>query len=212
MEATGHYWKNLFAVLAAAGHEVALLNPFVARRFQDASLERTKTDAIDAHGLARFAFEKRPGAHPSPRRGCRDVARARPPPRPAATGFRRPRPPAAPPGRSRLPRVHPLRPRPRQHARHLSAGGTYPTAQAFARTSTQAPGQAALRWPPFRRRRAGRATRRGRKDLRRPTPRTRLQAPGHAHLSGSRPLAQTPRRPSSATSRTCSTPTRSASC
>lgn len=60
MEATGHYWKNIFAVLAAAGHEVALLNPFVARRFQDASLERTKTDAIDAQGLARLAFEKRP--------------------------------------------------------------------------------------------------------------------------------------------------------
>lgn len=60
MEATGHYWKNLFAVLAAAGHDVALLNPFVARRFQDSSLERTKTDAIDAHGLARLGFEKRP--------------------------------------------------------------------------------------------------------------------------------------------------------
>ncbi len=60
MEATGHYWKNLFAVLAAAGHDVALLNPFVARRFQDANLERTKTDAIDAQGLARLAFEKRP--------------------------------------------------------------------------------------------------------------------------------------------------------
>ena len=60
MEATGHYWKNLFAVLTAAGHEVVLLNPFVARRFQDSSLERTKTDAIDAHGLARFGFEKRP--------------------------------------------------------------------------------------------------------------------------------------------------------
>lgn len=60
MEATGHYWKNLFAVLTAAGHEVALVNPFTARRFQDASLERTKTDAIDAEGLARFAFEKRP--------------------------------------------------------------------------------------------------------------------------------------------------------
>ena len=28
MEATGHYWKNLFAVLVAAGHDVALLNPF----------------------------------------------------------------------------------------------------------------------------------------------------------------------------------------
>jgi len=60
MEATGHYWKNLFAVLVAAGHDVALLNPFLARRFQDSSLERTKTDAIDAQGLARFAFEKRP--------------------------------------------------------------------------------------------------------------------------------------------------------
>jgi len=60
MEATGHYWKNLFAALTAAGHDVALLNPFLARRFQDASLERTKTDAIDAQGLARLAFEKRP--------------------------------------------------------------------------------------------------------------------------------------------------------
>jgi transposase len=60
MEATGHYWKNLFAVLSAAGHDVALLNPLTTRRFQDASLARTKTDAIDAEGLARLAFEKRP--------------------------------------------------------------------------------------------------------------------------------------------------------
>jgi transposase len=60
MEATGHYWKNLFAVLTAAGHEVALVNPLAARRFQDAALERTKTDAIDAAGLARLGFEKRP--------------------------------------------------------------------------------------------------------------------------------------------------------
>ena len=60
MEATGHYWKNLFAMLAAAGHDVVVLNPLIARRFQEASLERTKTDAIDANGLARLAFEKRP--------------------------------------------------------------------------------------------------------------------------------------------------------
>ncbi|MGR3272775.1 IS110 family transposase [Thalassococcus profundi] len=60
MEATGHYWKNLFASLVAAGHDVVLLNPIVARRFQQAQLERTKTDAIDAAALARFAFEKRP--------------------------------------------------------------------------------------------------------------------------------------------------------
>jgi len=60
LEATGHYWKNLFSTLAAAGHRVALLNPIVARRFQEAGLERTKTDAIDAMALARLAFEKRP--------------------------------------------------------------------------------------------------------------------------------------------------------
>lgn len=60
LEATGHYWKNLFVVLTAAGHEVALVNPLLARRFQEAGLERTKTDAIDATGLARLAFEKRP--------------------------------------------------------------------------------------------------------------------------------------------------------
>jgi transposase len=59
MEATGHYWKNLYATLVVAGHEVALINPLAARRFQQAGLERTKTDAIDAAGLARLGFEKR---------------------------------------------------------------------------------------------------------------------------------------------------------
>jgi transposase len=33
MEATGHYWKNLFAALGAAGFAVALLNPLLTRRF-----------------------------------------------------------------------------------------------------------------------------------------------------------------------------------
>jgi transposase len=60
MEATGHYWKNLFAVLAAHGFAVALLNPLRTRRFAGEDLERTKTDAIDALGVARFAAEKRP--------------------------------------------------------------------------------------------------------------------------------------------------------
>lgn len=62
LEATGHYWKNVFATLNAAGHEVVLLNPFTARRYQDVGLARTKTDAIDAEALARFAFERRPAA------------------------------------------------------------------------------------------------------------------------------------------------------
>ena len=60
LEATGHYWKNLFAALAAAGHSVALLNPLRTHRFASEDLERTKTDAIDALGIARFAAQKRP--------------------------------------------------------------------------------------------------------------------------------------------------------
>ena len=80
MEATGHYWKNLYAVLAAAGHHVALLNPLKARRFQDSALERTKTDAIDAAGIARFAFEKRPEAtqlHDAAAEAMRELVRHR---------------------------------------------------------------------------------------------------------------------------------------
>lgn len=60
MEATGHYWKNLFAALAAQGYPVALINPLRTHRFAAEDLERTKTDAIDALGIARFAAQKRP--------------------------------------------------------------------------------------------------------------------------------------------------------
>jgi transposase len=60
MEATGHYWKNLFATLATRGFVVALLNPLRTSRFATEELARTKTDAIDALGIARFAAQKRP--------------------------------------------------------------------------------------------------------------------------------------------------------
>jgi len=60
MEATGHYWQNLFATLVTRGFAVALLNPLRTRRFAGEELARTKTDAIDALGLARFAAQKRP--------------------------------------------------------------------------------------------------------------------------------------------------------
>lgn len=60
MEATGHYWKNLFAALTARGFSVALLNPLRTHRFAQEDLQRTKTDAIDALGIARFAAQKRP--------------------------------------------------------------------------------------------------------------------------------------------------------
>lgn len=66
MEATGHYWKNLFAVLAAAGHRIALINPLRTHRFAGEELARTKTDAIDAVGIARFAAQKRPAVTPLP--------------------------------------------------------------------------------------------------------------------------------------------------
>jgi transposase len=62
MEATGHYWKNLFATLVAGGYAVSLVNPLRTHRFAGEDLERTKTDAIDALGIARFAAQKRPVA------------------------------------------------------------------------------------------------------------------------------------------------------
>jgi transposase len=64
MEATGHYWQNLFAFLASEGFTLALLNPLRTHRFAEEELERTKTDAIDAVGIARFAAQK----HPAPTR------------------------------------------------------------------------------------------------------------------------------------------------
>lgn len=62
MEATGHYWQNLWAYLTAEGFVVAVLNPLRTRRFADEELTRAKTDAIDALGIARFAAQKRPTA------------------------------------------------------------------------------------------------------------------------------------------------------
>jgi transposase len=62
MEATGHYWKNLFAALVTHGFAVALLNPLRTRRFAEEELQRTKTDAINALGIATFAAQKRPPA------------------------------------------------------------------------------------------------------------------------------------------------------
>jgi transposase len=60
MEATGHYWQNLFAFLAAEGFQIALLNPLRTHRFAGEDLRRAKTDALDALGIARFAQQKRP--------------------------------------------------------------------------------------------------------------------------------------------------------
>jgi transposase len=80
MEATGHYWRNLFACLVSEGFTVALLNPIRTRRFAEEELERTKTDAVDALGIARFAAQKNPPASQLAEEGLdelREVVRLR---------------------------------------------------------------------------------------------------------------------------------------
>jgi transposase len=63
-EATGHYWQNLVARLWAGGWRVALINPLRSARYAAEDLARTKTDALDALGLARFGREKQPAPVP----------------------------------------------------------------------------------------------------------------------------------------------------
>lgn len=60
LEATGHYWRNVVAWLVVCGYPVVVVNPLRTRRFAEEDLQRTKTDAIDALGIARFNAEKRP--------------------------------------------------------------------------------------------------------------------------------------------------------
>ena len=55
MEATGNYWLALALFLHQAGFVVSVINPIQSRRFADMQLQRTKTDATDAHRLAQFA-------------------------------------------------------------------------------------------------------------------------------------------------------------
>jgi transposase len=62
MEASGHYWQNLFAALVAQGYAVALVNPLRTHRFAGEELARTKTDRIDCLQIARFGAQKRPAA------------------------------------------------------------------------------------------------------------------------------------------------------
>ncbi len=61
MEATGHYWKNLFARLVGET-EVALVDPSQTHHFAAQDGRRAKTDAIDALGIARFCLVHKPAA------------------------------------------------------------------------------------------------------------------------------------------------------
>jgi transposase len=66
LEATGHYWRNLYLTLVGWGYGVAVINPRRTASFGGEELQRTKTDAVDAGAIARFVREKRPAPHPLP--------------------------------------------------------------------------------------------------------------------------------------------------
>lgn len=55
LEATGAYHLDLALALEAGGMALMVLNPKAAKRFAEALLTRTKTDAVDAAVLAEFA-------------------------------------------------------------------------------------------------------------------------------------------------------------
>jgi len=62
MEATGAYWRALATHLYDAGHHVAVVNPRRIKAFAESELLRSKTDAVDAALIARFALAHRPKA------------------------------------------------------------------------------------------------------------------------------------------------------
>ena len=66
LEATGGLELSLAAALAAAGLAVAVVNPRQVRDFARAVGQLAKTDALDAHLLARFAEVVRPEPRPLP--------------------------------------------------------------------------------------------------------------------------------------------------
>lgn len=73
MEATGHYWQNLFARLVTGGFAVAVVNPLAVRRFAESQLSRAKTDAKDALLLARFGRAHRPPPYALPDEELEDL-------------------------------------------------------------------------------------------------------------------------------------------
>ncbi|WP_298038640.1 IS110 family transposase [uncultured Desulfuromonas sp.] len=60
MEATGHYWRNLFHLLRRHGYTCRVLNPIVTQYYRRMSLIRHKTDALDAECIARYLAAVRP--------------------------------------------------------------------------------------------------------------------------------------------------------
>ena len=69
MEATGGYQRQAFALLAAQGHAVAILNPRSVRQFAQGMGRLEKTDPIDAAMIAWFAEVRHVAPTPVPSAG-----------------------------------------------------------------------------------------------------------------------------------------------
>ena len=74
LEATGNLEIPAAAALAAAGFQVAIINPRQARDFAKATGRLAKTDKIDAAALAEFAQKIRPEPRPIPNQQRRRLA------------------------------------------------------------------------------------------------------------------------------------------
>ena len=78
MEATGHYWRNLFHLLRRHGYTCRVLNPIVTQYYRRMNLIRHKTDALDAECIARYLAATRPegqGLDPETQEQLRALAR-----------------------------------------------------------------------------------------------------------------------------------------
>jgi transposase len=73
LEATGHYWMNVFARLATTGYAVAVVNPLAVKRFGESLLTRAKTDSADAMLIAQFGRAHRPRAAAVPDEQLEDL-------------------------------------------------------------------------------------------------------------------------------------------
>jgi len=79
MEATGHYWRNLWQALVQLGYTCNLLNPASTVYFRRMSLIKHKTDALDAVCIARYLSTVRPngrGLNIQAQEQLRSLARA----------------------------------------------------------------------------------------------------------------------------------------
>lgn len=74
LEATGGYETTIAGLLVEAGVPVVVVNPRQVRDFARALGQLAKTDAIDAHLLARFAEKLQPAPRPLPDAATQDLA------------------------------------------------------------------------------------------------------------------------------------------